>query len=250
MLAGAREILVIVNPRDLDSFMNLLGDGSQFGIKIDYAVQASPRGLAEAFLIGESFLGQESCLLILGDNIFHGVGLGNQLRASIPDVGGHIFTYEVADPTRYGVANFDFAGGIKSVEEKPKIPKSNHAITGLYFFDNSVIAKAKLVRPSARGELEIISIIDAYLQEKSLSFTHLPRGTAWLDTGTFGDLHDAASFVKVLEERSSLKIGCLEEVAFKKGWLNATQIQKLIASIPNSDYRQYLLNLVERNIEK
>jgi glucose-1-phosphate thymidylyltransferase len=240
MLAGVREILIITTPNDEAAFKSLLGDGSQFGIKFEYAIQASPDGLAQAFIIGEDFLGSDSCLMILGDNIFHGAGLGQQLQKCLPATGGHIFTYEIEDPTQYGVLTLSSNGAPVSIEEKPTSPTSNLAVTGLYFFDNRVSEIAKKVLPSSRGELEITSIIDWYLQRQELSFTKLTRGIAWLDTGNPNALHDAATYVKIIEARTGLKIACLEEIAFYLGLISADELKSKAQKHSVGAYHLYL----------
>ena len=224
MLAGVREILIITTPHEQSSFIKLLGDGSQFGVHFDYAIQRQPDGLAQAFIIGQDFLQSEACLLILGDNIFHGVGLGNQLRTLFNNSSAHIFTYEVSNPSDYGVLALNESGHPLSIEEKPVTPKSRLAVTGLYYFDNQVTSVARGVKKSARGELEITSIIDWYLKQGQLGFTHLTRGSAWLDTGTPDSLLDAANYVYVVEKRTSLKIGCLEEIAFQNNWISIEEL--------------------------
>ena len=244
MSAGIREILVITTPYDSDSFRLLLGDGSQFGVNIQYAVQSRPEGLAQAFLIGESFIGDSECALVLGDNIFHGHGLGNELKAISEVDGGMIFAYRVADPSAYGVVEFSELGMAISIEEKPIEPKSNYAVPGLYFYDNNVVEIAKTVLPSSRGELEITSINNFYLANNSLSVRVLPEGTAWLDSGTFESLHDAASFVRIIEERQGIKVGCPEEIAWRNGWLSDADLLKSAHELDKSGYGKYLLKLV------
>jgi glucose-1-phosphate thymidylyltransferase len=245
MLAGIREVLLITTPHDKESFETLLGDGTGFGINIQYAVQPKPEGLAQAFIIGEDFLGQDSCMMILGDNIFHGAGLGNELANSLPTTGAHIFTYEVANPSEYGVLEIDDLNSPISITEKPKEFISNLAVTGLYFFDSKVSTFAKAVRPSKRGELEITSLIEAYLEAGSLTYTKLSRGTAWLDTGNPNSLHDAASYIRIIEERTGLKIACLEEIAWKKGWVDLIGLQAQITNYKDNDYSQYLKKLIK-----
>lgn len=245
MLAGITEILLITTPHDKKSFQDLLGDGSSFGISIDYAIQSKPEGLAQAFIIGEDFLGQDSCMMILGDNIFHGVGLGNELSNSLPSSGAHIFTYEVANPSEYGVLEIDDTNSPISITEKPKEFVSNLAVTGLYFFDSRVSTFAKAVKPSKRGELEITSLIEAYLTDGSLTYTKLSRGTAWLDTGNPDSLHDAASYIRIIEDRTGLKIACLEEIAWKKGWISDEQIEKRALEYKVNDYGKYLRQLLK-----
>jgi glucose-1-phosphate thymidylyltransferase len=244
MLAGVRDILIITTPHDQSSFESLLGDGSQFGITLTYAVQPKPEGLAQAFIIGEAFLSGESCLMILGDNIFHGAGLGQQLQETIPSSGAHIFTYTVSDPTQYGVLNVDSSGKPISIEEKPKNPTSNLAVTGLYYFDNRVVDVAKQVNPSPRGELEITSVIDWYLKNKELSVTGLNRGAAWLDTGNPKSMHDAATYVRVIEERTGLKIASLEEIAYQNHWVTKEQISELSNHHASSEYARYLRRII------
>jgi glucose-1-phosphate thymidylyltransferase len=243
MLAGVRDILVITTPEDQASFINLLGDGSQFGISLNYAIQPTPGGLAQAFIIGESFLNSENSLMILGDNIFHGAGLGKQLIKSLPITGAHIFTYEVSNPTLYGVVSLDTNGIPVSIEEKPTKPKSRLAVTGLYFFDKQVSEIAKSVKPSARGEVEITSVIEWYLNSRKLTVTQLSRGTAWLDTGSPNGLQDAASYVRVIEERTGLKIGCLEEIAFLNGWISKSDVDGQAQLYGTSDYGKYLSSI-------
>lgn len=247
MLAGVRDILIITTPQDRNDFQSLLGNGSQFGISIQYASQESPRGLAEAFIIGEEFLGGDGCALILGDNIFYGDGLGQQLSVLQQTNGAHIFTYEVANPGDYGVLTLNSHGAPIKIEEKPKNPQSNLAITGLYFFDKNVVSYAKMVTPSDRGELEITSVIQAYLNSNSLSFTKLSRGVAWLDTGTPESMHDAGTFIRLIEERIGLKIGCLEEVSLNLGLIDTKQFEKLIIGYGNSAYGKYLVRVLRRN---
>jgi glucose-1-phosphate thymidylyltransferase len=240
MSAGIVDILVITTPNDLVNFKNLLGNGNKLGIQISYAIQPKPNGLAEAFIIGKNFIGQDSCALILGDNIFYGYGLGNQLEKNFVISGALIYAYRVNDPERYGVVEFDVNGNAVSIEEKPKNPKSNFAIPGLYFYDNSVVEIAKAVTPSARGELEISSVNLQYLQNKKLVVEVLPRGTAWLDTGTFNSLHDAGAFVRALEERQGLKIACLEEIAYRKGFINQAELVRLADEYGANEYSKYL----------
>jgi len=246
MLAGIREILIITTPQDENSFRAVLGDGSNFGVQFHYAAQAKPEGLAQAFIIGEKFLDGDSCLMILGDNIFHGAGLGSELKNSLPKKGGHIFTYEVANPALYGVLTLDESGTAISVEEKPVESKSNLAVTGLYFFDNSVVSIAKQVTPSARGELEITSVIKHYLECGTLSVAHLSRGTAWLDTGNPDALHDAGTYIRVIEERTGLKIGCLEEIALMSNWISRDKLKSIINEMLFSQYSTYLKKVLEK----
>ena len=236
MLAGVREILIITTPQDQSKFIDLLGDGSRLGVKFHYKIQANPEGIAQAFIIAEEFLDGDSCMLILGDNIFHGAGLGHQLRNTIPTSGAHIFTYQVANPSEYGVLNLNTEGQPISIEEKPKSPKSKLAVTGLYFFDNNVSKIAKRVSPSERNEIEITSVIESYLIRGELTVTHLSRGIAWLDTGTPKALHDAGSYVRIIEERTGQNIACLEEIAFDNNWIDQSQFNELAKSFKNSFY--------------
>ena len=240
MLAGVREILIITTPQDQKSFESLLGDGSKFGVKFDYAIQPKPAGLAQALIIAEDFLGGDSSLLILGDNLFHGTGLGTELRQVIPSSGCHIFTYEVADPSQYGVLTLDENGTPISIVEKPKNSESHLAVTGLYFFDGQAPARAKLIKPSPRGELEITSLIETYLIESRLTFTALTRGTAWLDTGNPTALHDAATYIKVMEDRTGLKIACLEEIAWRNTWLSPAELKEIASQFGSNSYGKYL----------
>lgn len=253
MLAGLREILVISTPRDLPLFRALLGDGSAFGIELHYAEQDAPRGLAEAFLIGADFLGGEAGALILGDNIFHGAGLGEQCAAAAERAGqgrATVFAYEVEDPERYGVVTFDPDNGrATSIVEKPKHPRSPWAVTGLYFFDSQVTEVARGVTPSARGELEITDVIGHYLKHGTLEVARLGRGYAWLDTGTHDSLHDAASFVRTIEHRQGIKIACPEEIAFERGYIGAEQLLARAAMLGKTDYAKYLRRLVEARPE-
>ena len=247
MLAGIREILIVTTPEHKSAFESLLGDGSDLGISLSFATQAKPNGLAEAFIIGEQFINQDKVALILGDNIFHGSGLGTQLEGYQDVSGAQIFAYTVTDPSRYGIVEFDSNGVVQSIEEKPKIPKSSYAIPGLYFYDNSVVEIAKSVKPSSRGEVEISSINEHYLGVNKLTANVLPRGTVWLDSGTFDSLYAAASYVKVVEERQGQKISCLEEIAWHKGWVSESQMQSLIRKYGNSSYSDYLKMVFERN---
>jgi len=247
MLAGIREILIISTPHDIASFQNLLGDGSQWGISFSYAVQPSPDGLAQAFLIGENFIGKDPVTLILGDNIFYGEGLSVRLQ-NIADKenGATVFGYFVKDPHRYGVAEFDENGNVVSIEEKPEKPKSNYAVTGLYFYDSEVVNIAKNIQPSARGELEITDVNKAYLAEKQLKVELLSRGTAWLDTGTHESLLDAAIYIKVIEDRQGLKIACPEEIAYRMGYIDQEQLKRLADALNKNGYGEYLKNLCSR----
>ena len=244
ILAGIREVMVISTSEDQPHFMRLLGDGSQFGIRLEYAVQPRPEGIAQAFLIAESFVGDDAVALILGDNIFHGVGLGRQLGEPQALVGGRIFAYQVANPREYGVVEFDDDGRVMSIEEKPEKPKSRYAVPGLYFYDHRVVEIAHGLRPSARGELEITAVNDAYLRLGELTVTVLDRGTAWLDTGTFSSLMQAAEFVRVIEERQGMKIGCLEEAAWRAGFISDERLRALAEPLLKSGYGSYLLELM------
>ncbi len=246
MLAGITDILVITTPQDQPAFQSLLGDGSQWGIAISYAVQPSPDGLAQAFIIGREFVGDQSCALILGDNIFYGHGLTDVLRrAATREVGATIFGYWVRDPERYGVVEFDSAGRAIGIEEKPKNPRSSYAVTGLYFYDNQVLGIAGTLQPSARGELEITDVNLAYLRQKDLRVELLGRGYAWLDTGTHQSLLQAANFIQTVEERQGLKIACVEEVAFRMRYIDSDQVVRLAAPLKKSGYGRYLVRLLE-----
>lgn len=245
MAAGLREVLIITTPEDSDSFSRLLGDGSAWGMRIEYAVQPKPEGLAQAFIIAEDFLAGDSAGLILGDNLFYGPSLGRKLADQTSVVGGHVFAYEVANPTEYGVVEFGADGVAISIEEKPTQPKSNFAVPGLYFYDSSVVAVAKAIQPSARGELEITAVNDYYLQQGQLGVTVLERGTAWLDTGTFRSLQDAGEFVRVMEDRTGTKIGCVEEIAWRNGWITSAQLTALAEPLLKSGYGEYLINLAK-----
>jgi glucose-1-phosphate thymidylyltransferase len=242
-LAGIREILIITTPEDLSSFKRLLGDGSQYGVSFQYASQDKPNGLAEAFIIGEKFIGDENVVLILGDNIFHGVGLGKQLHGIDSENGATIFAYKVADPERYGVIEFAPDGKVISIEEKPNKPKSSYAVPGLYFYDSQVVEIAKSVKPSARGELEITSINEHYLKAGQLRTKVLERGTVWLDTGTVQSLHAASSYVQIIEERQGSKISCLEEIAWRNGWIDRAQLISISLSYLGNPYGEYLKSL-------
>ena len=244
MMAGIREVLVISTPDDLPGFERLLGDGSRIGIEISYAEQPSPDGLAQAFLIGEEFIGSEKVCLVLGDNIFYGTGLGTALKANSEVQGGHIFAYHVTNPQEYGVVEFDKNGLAISIEEKPKSPKSNYAIPGLYFYDNSIVEIAKAIKPSARGELEISSVNEVYLASGKLTVTVLDRGTAWLDTGTVDSLMAAGEFVQVVEKRQGLKIGCIEEIAWRQGFIDSKELLAIATPLAKSGYGHYLIDLV------
>jgi glucose-1-phosphate thymidylyltransferase len=243
-LAGIKEILVITTPGDLEAFKRLLGDGSQYGVSFEYTTQEKPNGLAEAFIIGQEFIAGESVSLILGDNIFHGSGLGRQLAEINTDLGATIFAYKVSDPERYGVVEFADNGRVLSIEEKPMKPKSNFAIPGLYFYDSQVVDIAKSIRPSARGELEITSINEIYLNAGQLNTRVLERGTTWLDTGTIQTLHAASAYVQVIEERQGSKISCLEEIAWRNSWIDAIKLKELALAFGQNPYGQYLLGLL------
>ncbi|MEI2732921.1 MAG: glucose-1-phosphate thymidylyltransferase RfbA [Dermatophilaceae bacterium] len=244
MLAGIRDVLVITTPDDAEPFQRLLGTGADWGIDIRYAVQPRPEGLAQAFLIGADFVGTDPVALVLGDNIFYGTGLGTALRANTDPVGGHVFAYHVQDPAAYGVVEFDADGHVVSIEEKPAKPKSSYAVPGLYFYDNRVLAIARDLQPSARGELEITGVNTAYLALGELSVTVLPRGTAWLDTGTFQGLLDASQFVHVVEARQGHKIGCVEEIAWRNGWIDDERLERLAQTLAKSGYGDYLHGLL------
>ena len=245
MAAGLREILIITTPEDSETFSRLLGNGSAWGMTIEYAVQPRPEGLAQAFIIAEDFLAGDSAGLILGDNLFYGPSLGRKLADQTSVLGGHVFAYEVANPSEYGVVEFGTDGIAISIEEKPANPKSHFAVPGLYFYDSSVVQVAKEIQPSARGELEITAVNDYYLQHGQLNVTVLERGTAWLDTGTFRSLQDAGEFVRVMEDRTGTKIGCVEEVAWRNGWITSDQLTALAEPLVKSGYGDYLLNLAK-----
>jgi glucose-1-phosphate thymidylyltransferase len=244
LLAGIREVLIISTPQDLPKFKSLLGDGSQLGCRFEYAEQAVPNGLAQAFVIGERFIGDDKVCLVLGDNIFYAAGLGQLLRESAGPSGATIFAYQVSDPERFGVVEFDAQGKALSIEEKPKAPKSNYAVPGLYFYDNSVVAIAKALKPSARGEYEITDVNREYLRQGKLGVKVLPRGTAWLDTGTFDSLLQASQFVQIVEARQGFKIGCIEEIAWRRGFIDDAQLIRLAEPIAKSGYGEYLKALL------
>ena len=249
MLAGIRDILIISTPQDLPGFERLLGDGSDYGVRFQYAEQPSPDGLAQAFIIGDNFIGKDSACLVLGDNIFYGQGFRPMLEKAVKEAEEHqkatVFGYYVNDPERYGVAEFNKEGNVLSIEEKPKNPKSNYAVVGLYFYPNSVVSIAKNIKPSDRGELEITTVNQEYLKKKALKIKQLGRGFAWLDTGTHESLSEASTFVEVIEKRQGLKIACLEEIAYKKGWITRDDIIRLAEPMKKNQYGQYLLNLLK-----
>ena len=244
MLSGIKEILIISTPHDLPHFEKLLGDGSQIGCRFEYAVQPEPNGLAQAFVIGEKFIGKDKVALVLGDNIFYGSGLSKLLQANSDPSGGVVYAYSVNDPERYGVVEFDADNKVISIEEKPVKPKSNYAVPGLYFYDNDVVEIAKNIAPSPRGEYEITDVNKEYLNRGKLSVGILNRGTAWLDTGTFASLMQAGQFVQVIEERQGMKVGCIEEVAYRMGYIDKAQLKKIAEPLVKSGYGQYLLNLI------
>ena len=249
MAAGLREVLVITTPGDRAAFERLLGDGSELGMRLEYTVQPSPDGLAQAFVLGRSFLDGDAAALVLGDNVFHGPGLGRRLRPLTDVEGGHIFAYRVADPSDYGVVELDTDGRVLSIEEKPAEPRSRYAVPGLYFYSADVVDVAARIRPSARGELEITAVNEHYLREGRLGVTVLPRGTAWLDTGTFGSLHDAGDYVRVLEQRQGTKVGCVEELAWRNGWIDDAALAALAEPLCRSGYGDYLLRLLDEGPE-
>jgi glucose-1-phosphate thymidylyltransferase len=253
MLAGIREILIISTPFDLPAFKRLLGDGSELGVRFEYAEQPSPDGLAQAFIIGEKFIGNDCACLVLGDNIFYGSGFTGMLKQAVKSAEENgratVFGYYVNDPERYGVAEFDDEGNCLSIEEKPAKPKSNYAVVGLYFYPNSVVEIAKNIKPSARGELEITTVNQKYLEEKNLLVQTLQRGFAWLDTGTHDSLSEASTFIEVIEKRQGLKIACLEEIAYKRGWIDKEQLKKLAEPMKKNDYGQYLLRRAEEYVK-
>lgn len=248
MLSGITQILIITTPNDQENFKRLLGDGSNWGIRLEYVVQASPDGLAQAFILGEAFIKNDPVTLILGDNIFYSEGLSERLQVIAgQDRGATIFGYYVKDPQRYGVVEFDDKFRVKSLEEKPTVPKSNYAITGLYYYDNDVVRIAKQIKPSNRGELEITDVNNIYLKEGKLTVELFNRGTAWLDTGTHESLMDAATFIKVVEDRQGLKIACPEEIAYRMGWIDAQHLEKIAETMAKNGYGQYLLEIINRS---
>jgi glucose-1-phosphate thymidylyltransferase len=248
MLAGIKDILIISTPHDLPAFQRLFGDGGQIGLRLSYAEQPNPNGLAQAFVIGESFIGSDSVALVLGDNIFHGAGLGTQLAHNASPDGGIVYAYQVSDPERYGVVEFGDDMKVLSIEEKPARPKSNYAVPGLYFYDNAVVDIAKKLQPSARGEYEITDVNKEYLRLGKLKVSILPRGTAWLDTGTFDSLMQASQFVQVIEQRQGIKIACIEEIAYRKGFINADQLKELAKPLLKSGYGAYLETLLKQKM--
>lgn len=254
MLAGIRDILIISTPHDLPGFRRLLGDGSDFGVRFEYAEQPSPDGLAQAFLIGREFIGSDSVCLVLGDNIFHGAGFTSMLREAVANAEREgkatVFGYWVNDPERYGVAEFDKAGNCLSIEEKPALPKSNYAVVGLYFYPNSVVDVAAHIKPSARGELEITTVNQVYLNERKLKVKTLGRGFAWLDTGTHDSLSEASTFIEVIEKRQGLKVACLEGIAYRQGWISAEKLREVAQPMLKNQYGQYLMRLSEEVFEQ
>lgn len=253
MLAGIRDILIISTPADLPSFRRLLGDGSNFGVRLEYAEQPSPDGLAQAFIIGEKFIGSDSVCLVLGDNIFHGNGLTSLLQSAVhtaEDEGkATVFGYWVSDPERYGVAEFDGEGNCLSIEEKPEHPKSNYAVVGLYFYPNKVVEVAKTIKPSARGELEITTVNQRFLNDKELKVQTLGRGFAWLDTGTHDSLSEASTFIEVIEKRQGLKVACLEGIAYRKGWISEDKLREVAQPMLKNDYGRYLISILDEDKE-
>lgn len=253
MLAGIRDILIISTPADLPSFKRLLGDGSNFGVRLEYAEQPSPDGLAQAFIIGEKFIGNDSVCLVLGDNIFHGNGLTSLLQSAVHTAENEgkatVFGYWVSDPERYGVAEFDGEGNCLSIEEKPEHPKSNYAVVGLYFYPNKVVDVAKTIKPSARGELEITTVNQRFLNDKELKVQTLGRGFAWLDTGTHDSLSEASTFIEVIEKRQGLKVACLEGIAYRKGWISEDKLREVAQPMLKNDYGKYLLSILDEDKE-
>lgn len=245
MLAGIRDILIITTPQDQDVFRRALGDGSQFGVKFSFVVQEKPEGLAQAFILGKEFISNDKCALVLGDNIFHGDGLGKKLTQLTDVSGAHIFAYKVKDPERYGVVQFENSGKALSIEEKPNKPKSSFAVPGLYFYDNSVVEIARSIKPSARGELEITAVNQVYLEKGALTVSILDRGTAWLDTGTFESLSAASSFIQIVEERQGQKVSCLEEVAWRNKWISDSDLIKAAERYKSSPFAEYLRGLLD-----
>jgi len=254
MLAGIRDILIITTPEDAPAFKRLLGDGQDFGVRLEYAEQPSPDGLAQAFLIGEKFIGDDSVCLVLGDNIFQGAGLTQLLQDAVTTVTEEnkacVFGYRVSDPQRYGVVDFDAEGNVVSIEEKPEKPKTNYAVVGLYFYPNNVVEIAKQIKPSSRGELEITSVNQAYLQQEALKVSLLGRGFAWLDTGTHDSLSEASTFIEVIEKRQGLKIACLEAIAYKRGWIDDATMRRVAQPMLKNEYGQYLLKVIDESSEK
>lgn len=253
MLAGIREILIISTPQDLPGFRRLLGDGSDYGVRFEYAEQPSPDGLAQAFLIGDEFIGDDSACLVLGDNIFYGQSFTSMLKEAVhmaeKEQKATVFGYYVNDPERYGVAEFDEKGNVLSIEEKPQNPKSNYAVVGLYFYPNKVVNIAKQIKPSARGELEITTVNQEFLKDEELKVQLLGRGFAWLDTGTHDSLSEASTFVEVIEKRQGLKVACLEEIAYRRGWIDTERLKEIAVPMSKNQYGQYLLNLIDRQHE-
>jgi len=248
MLAGIKDILIISTPHDLPAFKRLFGDGSQYGLRLSYAEQAVPNGLAQAFVIGRDFIGDDKVALVLGDNIFYGAGLGTQLANNVDPDGGIVYAYHVSDPERYGVVEFDDSMQVVSIEEKPAAPKSSYAVPGLYFYDNEVVNIARDLKPSPRGEYEITDVNREYLRRGKLKVSILPRGTAWLDTGTFDSLMQATQFVQVIEQRQGIKIACIEEIAFRKGFITREQLQELAKPLLKSGYGQYLEEVLKHKV--
>lgn len=246
MMAGIKDILIITTPHDQDQFQRLLGNGSDIGINLNYAVQPSPDGLAQAFIIGEEFIGDDKVALILGDNVFHGEGFGQSLKKCIDPEGGIVFAYQVSDPERYGVVEFDENKKALTIEEKPSNPKSNYAVVGLYFYDNSVVEIAKNIQPSERGELEITAVNEEYLKQNKLKVEIMGRGSAWLDTGTFDSMNSASEYIGVIEKRTGLKIGCIEEIAFQQGFIDNDKLLKIAEPLKKSGYGEYLVEIANR----